>query len=951
MTLSAADPRVQYTGNGSTTTFPFPFVFLTPSDIAVTIWDTVNLVTVAGVLNGLGTFDYTVTGTQDPTSGEYLSGGTVKFNTAPLSTYLIVLTRATPSAQTLALLTAGALNIAGINTQLDKLTMLAQQLGDQAGRAIAAPVTEPLPEGTINLIIPLPAQRASKILGFDSSGNVQAVNALNINAVNWRGAYNAGTTYAQGDGVASGGIDYVSLISGNLNNTPASSPSDWQALTATTGLFAVTNTYTSNHTLGASDNLANVLLSGGSVFNTLTLNPASFPAGSVAWLFNSNAIGARAWFLNVTSGDFSRRLWPGASCLVENVGGSIRITNYNRGPTAANTQIKLYVGPPTSATPWTINTAFTAQTLIANAGSLYGCRTGGTSAASGGGPTLTPKQSTVAISIGTPGVVTWNAHGLTANAIVTFNTNGALPTGINPGQRYFVVGSSITANTFQVSTTSGGAAVNTSGSQSGTHNGFSTCENITDNTVVWSYLCPDRPAWQPSTVYSSGVTYVQLKVPVLVTANGNIYQCTTGGTSASTGTGPSGTGATINDGSVVWEYVCGVPNPNNDGMGLDAPIDSFTTGAAIWKGEFDFGFQNSGNSVTLEALIAQTAQFHFPSPALLGQTGHVSLTLQGNAAFPCHWCCPPQITPIQLFDDAQAVLGGDLTIASIDASAINVTAGARLRSRLFPGNVNPTGFWGDPGSLQCYIDCGALGSFVADSVIYFYGGVDIWFLCNDAGYIAITAGLVFPGPISFIYCVQGDGYVTLSGTQTGSGETCRGTSANVYGGGRLADTIGLAGPYGAPIKNWGFYNFEAQIPDNSVKAVKPSNPAGTTSTSGVMCGLGSVCAINPSFSGRVRINVMGSMANGTAGNSCQIVLAFGTGAPPANGVAATGTTIGNGVALTNTPSATFSVPFNAEGTVGGLTLGTTYWFDLQQFSPTGVGTASVSSLTMSAEEF
>ena len=78
-------------------------------------------------------------------------------------------------------------------------------------------------------------------------------------------------------------------------------------------------------------------------------------------------------------------------------------------------------------------------------------------------------RSTVAISIATPGVVTWNAHGLGANDPVKFTTTGALPTGLTANTTYYVVGASVTANTFQVSATAGGAAINTTGTQSGTH--------------------------------------------------------------------------------------------------------------------------------------------------------------------------------------------------------------------------------------------------------------------------------------------------------------------------------------------------------------------------------------------------------------------------------------------------------------------------------------------------
>ena len=78
---------------------------------------------------------------------------------------------------------------------------------------------------------------------------------------------------------------------------------------------------------------------------------------------------------------------------------------------------------------------------------------------------------TVAITIASPGVVTWTGHGLSADWPVRFTTTGALPTGLVSGTVYYVVGASIATNTFQVSATPGGAAINTSGSQSGTQTG------------------------------------------------------------------------------------------------------------------------------------------------------------------------------------------------------------------------------------------------------------------------------------------------------------------------------------------------------------------------------------------------------------------------------------------------------------------------------------------------
>lgn len=71
------------------------------------------------------------------------------------------------------------------------------------------------------------------------------------------------------------------------------------------------------------------------------------------------------------------------------------------------------------------------------------------------------------VSIAAPGVVTLNGHGLGWKNQVIFATTGALPTGISADTWYYVI--PIDLNTFQVTATSTGSAITTTGSQSGTH--------------------------------------------------------------------------------------------------------------------------------------------------------------------------------------------------------------------------------------------------------------------------------------------------------------------------------------------------------------------------------------------------------------------------------------------------------------------------------------------------
>ena len=80
------------------------------------------------------------------------------------------------------------------------------------------------------------------------------------------------------------------------------------------------------------------------------------------------------------------------------------------------------------------------------------------------------KNSTVTMTIAAPGVITWTAHGLANGSPINLITTGVLPTGLTAGTTYFVVSSA--ANTFSLALTVGGAAITTSGTQSGVHTAY-----------------------------------------------------------------------------------------------------------------------------------------------------------------------------------------------------------------------------------------------------------------------------------------------------------------------------------------------------------------------------------------------------------------------------------------------------------------------------------------------
>lgn len=81
--------------------------------------------------------------------------------------------------------------------------------------------------------------------------------------------------------------------------------------------------------------------------------------------------------------------------------------------------------------------------------------------------TTIPESSTVTITNASPGVFTGTANGLSNNTPIILTTTGTLPTGLSPNTIYYIV--SQATNSFSVSASPGGTAINTSSAGSGTH--------------------------------------------------------------------------------------------------------------------------------------------------------------------------------------------------------------------------------------------------------------------------------------------------------------------------------------------------------------------------------------------------------------------------------------------------------------------------------------------------
>lgn len=120
-------PRVQYVAITGQTDFDYPFPIFDDGDLVVDV---------DGVTQTLST-DYTVTGEGEDT------GGTVTFLSAMSGGEIVTIYRDIPIERTSDFQQNGPLRSATFNDELDKLTMILQQLESRIGRAVRMALTNP----------------------------------------------------------------------------------------------------------------------------------------------------------------------------------------------------------------------------------------------------------------------------------------------------------------------------------------------------------------------------------------------------------------------------------------------------------------------------------------------------------------------------------------------------------------------------------------------------------------------------------------------------------------------------------------------------------------------------------------------------------------------------------------------------------------------------------------
>jgi len=264
MTVTAAEARIEYAGNASTTVFTYPYQFFQADDLDVWLFDDTTGDGVQQVLNT----NYTVSGAMSPT------GGNVTFMVAPPAGHTVIIINSPDIVQTLHYVNADDFPADSHEQGLDRLTKICQRLSDRIDRSVRAPDYAPeddVPDADtlVDLVNQAKAAADSAQSSEEDAGNYASASQNSANAaltaqnnaqssasaaassataaansataaqvakIVWRGPYAAGTTYAKNDAVQEAGSSWVSRSDGNTGHTPSGSIGTFWDLMAQKGV-------------------------------------------------------------------------------------------------------------------------------------------------------------------------------------------------------------------------------------------------------------------------------------------------------------------------------------------------------------------------------------------------------------------------------------------------------------------------------------------------------------------------------------------------------------------------------------------------------------------------------------------------------------------------------------------------------------------------------------------
>ena len=169
MTISLNTPRNTYTATAGQTDFTIGFEFFAVADVKAYKNGTLLTYNASPTTNS----QYSLVGTASSSDDayEFGGGGTLKLGGGGASADdIIVIIRDIAITRTSDFSSTGTLDVKSINTQLDQLTAIVGDLKGQTDRSVKLLDTD---TAAATVTLPAKATRQDKILGFDSSGNVE----------------------------------------------------------------------------------------------------------------------------------------------------------------------------------------------------------------------------------------------------------------------------------------------------------------------------------------------------------------------------------------------------------------------------------------------------------------------------------------------------------------------------------------------------------------------------------------------------------------------------------------------------------------------------------------------------------------------------------------------------------------------------------------------------------
>lgn len=152
MTVSTVTPRNEYVGNGVQTTFTYTFRIFDAEDLEVYVDDELQTYLT----------DYTISGV------DVLTGGTVVFDTAPANNARVTFVRNILAERTTDYDQSGDFKADTVDRDFDRLWEKAKELIDQYSRTVRLSASD----SSAVLALPAEADRANRVLAFDSDGDV-----------------------------------------------------------------------------------------------------------------------------------------------------------------------------------------------------------------------------------------------------------------------------------------------------------------------------------------------------------------------------------------------------------------------------------------------------------------------------------------------------------------------------------------------------------------------------------------------------------------------------------------------------------------------------------------------------------------------------------------------------------------------------------------------------------